>query len=95
MAIKKSARGGTKVLFELPSDIGAREVYLCGDFNDWAPDATRLRRHQDGRFSVTLPLEPGSYRYRFLIDGERWENDWSADDYPPNDYGGHDSLITV
>jgi len=97
MVTKKSTRNGaTKVTFELPADVGAREAYLCGDFNDWDRAATRLTRHRDGHFSVSLPLESGrSYRYRFLLDGERWENDWAAEAYAPNEFGGEDSLVTV
>ena len=97
MVTKKAQRGGvTRVVFELPADVDAREAYICGDFNDWDREATRLTRHRDGRFSVTVPLESGrSYRYRFLLDGQRWENDWSAEAYAPNEYGGEDSLITV
>jgi hypothetical protein len=53
-------------------------------------------RRKDGRFSVTvaLPAER-SYRYRFLLDGERWENDWDAEMYVNNVYGTEDSLISV
>jgi hypothetical protein len=51
---------------------------------------------KDGSFSVTISLKPGSsYRFRYLLDGERWENDWAADSYIPNDYGGEDSLVEV
>jgi hypothetical protein len=43
-----------------------------------------------------LWLEAGQqYRFRYLVDGERWENDWAADAYLPNAYGGEDSVVTV
>ena len=68
---------------------------LCGDFNDWSAEATALERGDDGRWQVSIPLEPGrSYRYRYLLDGERWENG-RADRYEPNPYGGVDSVIVV
>ncbi len=35
------------------------------------------------------------YRYRFLLDGERWENDWAAEIYLPNSFGSEDSLVTI
>jgi len=28
-----------------------------------------------------------------LIDDERWENDWAADDYVPNGFGGDNSVV--
>jgi hypothetical protein len=53
-------------------------------------------RRKDGRFSVTvaLPAER-TYRYRFLLDGEQWENDWDAEMYVHNEFGTEDSLISV
>jgi len=27
--------------------------------------------------------------------GKRWENDWAADDYIPNDHGSHDSVVDL
>ena len=68
---------------------------LCGDFNDWSAGATALERGDDGTWQVSIPLEPGrSYRYRYLLDGERWENG-QAGPYEPNPYGGVDSVIAV
>jgi hypothetical protein len=53
-------------------------------------------RRKDGRLSVTVSLPVDrSYRYRYLIDGTHWENDWDAEMYVHNDYGSEDSLIRV
>ena len=97
--IKKSYGKGNKtcrVTFELPAEIDATTAFLAGDFNDWSPDANPLTRRKDGRFSVTVSLPAAAtYRYRFLIDGERWENDWQAEGYAHNDFGSEDSLVTV
>ena len=96
MARKVESKGGrtSRVTFELPPDIGARQVQLCGEFNGWSTTATPLAARKDGRFSVTLSLPTGSaYRYRFLVDGERWENDWAADGYVQNGFGGDDSVL--
>jgi hypothetical protein len=55
-----------------------------------------MRKLKDGTFSVTVKLEPGrAYRFRYLIDGTRWENDWRADRYEPNSFGGDDSVVVV
>jgi hypothetical protein len=51
---------------------------------------------RDGRFSTTISLEAGqTYRFRYLLDGDRWENDWEADGYAPNAFGSEDSLIKL
>jgi hypothetical protein len=55
-----------------------------------------MTKRKGGRFSVTLTLEGGrSYRFRYLVDGHRWENDPAADGYIPNEYGSEDSVITT
>ncbi|MFQ5747601.1 MAG: glycogen-binding domain-containing protein [Gemmatimonadota bacterium] len=59
--------GDTPVVrFELP-DPGANEVAVTGEFNEWAPMALRL----EGRTWVgETVVEPGVYRFGFLVDGE-------------------------
>src|SRR3954465_16019759 len=95
--IKRGAGGGSvEVTFEVHPALNAQRANLCGDFNDWNNDANPMQRRDDGGFTVTLQLEPGrSYRFRYLLDGERWENDWAADDYVRNEYGGDDSLVDL
>jgi 1,4-alpha-glucan branching enzyme len=93
-----SKRNGstTKVTFELPQESAGEQVSLCGEFNEWAPERTPMTKRKGGRFSVTLTLEGGrSYRFRYLVDGHRWENDPAADGYIPNEYGSEDSVITT
>ena len=45
---------------------------------------------------MTVDLDAGrAYRFRYLIDGQRWDNDWAADAYVPNDFGGDDSVVDL
>lgn len=94
---KQHLKNGTcKVTFDLTAGAGVEDVHLCGEFNDWSPTATPMTRRKDGTFRVTVALEPGrSYRFRYLLDGDRWENDWAADDYVPNEHGGDDSVVVA
>ena len=79
--------------FRLPVSVGAERVWLVGELNDWSRTAHPMRREGDW-FTVTLELEPGrSYRYRYLLDGDRGENDWAADEYVPNEFGTDDSVV--
>jgi hypothetical protein len=96
-AVEPAAQAGAvDVTFTLPAEVHAETVALAGEFNGWSAGDIFLERDSDGSWRVTVPLEPGrSYRYRYLIDGERWENDWHADRYEPNPYGGTDSVIVV
>ena len=88
--------GTTKVTFELPAEYAGEQVCLCGEFNSWAPDAAPMTKRKDGRFSTTLTLQQGqSYRYRYLVDGDRWVDDPEPDAYVDNDYGSKDSVVIV
>ena len=49
----------------------------------------------EGDWLLTVTLAPGTYRFRYLLDGQRWENDWAADDYVDNTYGGQDSVVDI
>ena len=92
---KPGAKGTTKVTFNLPKEVQAEKVAVCGDFNDWDPEANPMKKLKDGRFQAAVNLPEGEYRYRFLIDDETWENDWEAEAYAPNPFGGEDSIIRV
>ncbi|MEW6601714.1 MAG: PilZ domain-containing protein [Nitrospirota bacterium] len=90
--------GKCKVSFRLPSAAApdARNVALAGEFNNWDTTATPMKRLKNGDFKITLSLDSGrEFRFRYLIDGTRWENDWSADKYLPNDFGADDSVVVL
>lgn len=74
----------------------ASSVNVVGDFNGWDQKATPMKKLKDGSFTVTVKLpKDKEYRFRYLIDGARWENDWHADRYVPNAFSGEDSVVTV
>ena len=95
--MKKTAQknGKISVTFELPAGVVEQTAAVCGDFNGWTTDALPMKRRKDGSYSATIRLDPGRYRYRYLLDGERWENDWRADAYEPNEYGSDDSILEL
>ncbi len=78
------------VAFEYAGDGGRVEV--AGDFNDWEP--TALEKGEDGVFRTTLPIAPGTYEYKFVIDGT-WVADPDNPDTVPDPYGGQNSVLTV
>jgi len=87
-----------RVTFRLRKEAvgAAKKVAVIGDFNDWNGDATPMKKLMNGDFEITLELPAESeYRFRYLLDGCRWENDWSADRYVPNPYGCDDSVVIV
>ncbi len=87
-----------KVTFRLPKEVIPRvkKVTIVGEFNNWNEESNQMKRLKDGNFVLTLELAKGKeYRFRYLIDGNRWINDWYADKYLKNPYGGEDSVVIV
>lgn len=91
-------RPACKVTFNLPKEAvpNARKVNIVGDFNKWDKEATEMKKLKDGGFSVTIELETNrQYRFKYLVDDSRWENDWNADRYEPNPFGDEDSIVVL
>jgi len=87
----------SKVTFVLPKEAveNAETVAVLGDFNNWQ-NGIVLSKQKDGSFKTAVELEKGrSYEYRFLINGEKWENDWAAEAYAPTPFGNYNSVVTA
>ncbi len=75
--------------------MNAQTVKLAGDFNGWNSEVTPLRRlDADGTFEVRLPLGPGRYRYRYVVDG-RWINDPFNAAVESNPFGELNNIVVV
>lgn len=84
-----------KVTFSVPAEIVSKEVSLAGDFNNWDPTSSKLEKKKDA-WVTELRLKPEtSYKFKYLIDGKKWENDYAADAYVPNEFGTEDSVVTI
>jgi chromosome partitioning protein len=82
------------------SDPSANDVRIAGDFNGWIPDkGVRSLIESDGGERVwtkILQLPPGTYQYRYVVDGE-WREDPQS---PEADSGtapeaGRSSILVV
>lgn len=51
-------------------------ISLVGDFNHWNPENDLMQKGNDGIWRLKKRLPRGTFRYRYIIDGE-----WSADIY--------------
>jgi CHAD domain-containing protein len=95
MIKERDRSGAVAVTFTLPSAVGALHAAVCGEWNDWSPDEDVMDLVESG-FVRTILLDGGRpYRFRYLLDGSRWENDWAADRYVPNPFGGTDSVLDL
>jgi chromosome partitioning protein len=79
-------------------DPGAADVRIAGDFNGWVPDRDVLSStHQEGETRVwrkVLRLAPGTYEYRYVVDGE-WREDPANPEHMPTAMGPPNSLLVV
>ena len=90
-------KGLVRVAFELPSTVWAERVNLVGEFNDWDTLSTPMTRERaDANWRAIVELRTGQrYRFRYLVDGKEWINDWYADDFVENPYGSDDSVVDL
>lgn len=98
MLKKHYYKGGNRcrVWFYLPEEVNAETAFLVGDFNGWDEGANPMNKKKDGSFYTALTLDTGrSYQFRYRLDNERWENDWSADAYATNEMGTENSVVEV
>lgn len=91
-----------QVTFEVSKEAAeeASQVYLLGEFADWEP--VELKKLKTGVFRGTVKVptnEQSSYQYRYrmvMADGsEKFDNDWEAESYISNPFGGENSVISV
>jgi hypothetical protein len=99
LGIKKKfieERNICEVTFRFPREASlyVRKVTVVGDFNNWDKETNPLEKQDNGDFTTTLQLDAGKeYRFRYLIDSHRWENDWHADKYVKSPYDVDDSVV--
>ena len=72
----------------------ARKVFVAGNFNDWRVDATPLQKAEEGEWVLNLALRPGTYEYRFVVDGQ-WCDDPLAKERVKNPHGGWNAVLRV
>jgi chromosome partitioning protein len=79
-------------------DSRADDVRIAGDFNGWVPDkGVRSLIESEGETRVwtkILKLTPGTYQYRYVVDGE-WRSDPENPDATKNPAGGRNSILVV
>ncbi|OQY40729.1 MAG: glycoside hydrolase [Spirochaetaceae bacterium 4572_7] len=101
MSIKKrvlKSKPECKVTFVLDKEAcsDAETVTIVGDFNNWNRSETQLKKSKNGDFTVTMNLASGKdYQYRYLINDNKWINDWNADSYAPTEYDSENSVVSI
>jgi hypothetical protein len=85
------------VVFNYKSDTKGIRIFLAANFNDWKPDNEQFLMKDDdgdGVWSITVKLTPGTYQYKYVIDG-KWTQDQYAPGSAPDGFGGNNSQFDV
>lgn len=73
----------------------AKAVCVVGEFNDWSVETHPLQQQDYGTWRITLQLPPGRYQYKFVIDGNKWEDDADNPNRTINEFGTSNSILEV
>lgn len=85
------ASGGIMFLLH---DRDAQDVRVWGSWDPSGKPQLQAKRVTAGIWCAHLPyVEPGSYKYRFLLDGARWMYDPENPRRDSNEMGGFDSIV--
>lgn len=72
----------------------AKKVSVVGSFNNWDMKALPAKKDLKGTWSTKLNLRPGRYEYKFVVDGQWW-NDPNCKANVPNSFGSNNSVIEI
>jgi hypothetical protein len=85
---------GETVIFNTKFD-WATDVRIAGDFNNWSPEQPmRQDPARPGEWKLSLPLRPGRYRYRLVVDG-KWMTDPFNKYVETNQFGELNNVVEV
>jgi len=93
--------GGVLFQYDAPA---AQRVNLAGEFNDWGgtligpfdPTIDPMTKDEKGIWQIVIPLKPGRYEYKFVLDGGVvWKHDPNNAERVDDGYGGYNSVLVI
>lgn len=90
--VPKNRRKKIEFLFNAPPF--AEAVFLAGDFNDWNGKKHCMKKGRIGVWEKTLMLSPGTYEYKYIVDGN-WQEGVSISEKRMNSFGTYNNLIVI
>jgi len=86
------------VVFNYKTPTAAKKkIYLAGNFNSWNPSDEKFLMKDDdgdGMWTIVVKLAPGSYQYKYVIDGA-WTKDPYSPGSAPDGFGGQNGQFDV
>lgn len=90
----KTPRAPRRAVTFILEDAPGKDVRVDGSFNGWKPEKQLVDKENTGFYSCRMLLEPGTYEYKFVVDGE-WKLDESNPNFAPNSLGSLNSVLVV
>jgi hypothetical protein len=72
----------------------AKSVKLAADFTEWEKFPLDMIKSEDGIWFTMVPLPPGHYSYRFIVDGQ-WRDDPRPNQRVPNSFGTVNTVVEI
>ena len=97
------AAGEVEFVYTPGADEEFSEVYLAGDFTSWDSGKVLLEKQDDGSFSAVVELDPGTYKWKMIRDGQ-WVQSMeplkdqiqpAAASFVDDGFGGKNAVLTV
>jgi 1,4-alpha-glucan branching enzyme len=74
----------------------ARSVFVSGSFNGWQTVEHRLERKEGGLWETSVPIAPGRYEYKFVVDSSWMPDPTNPMKVPvPLPFTGYNSVLEV
>ena len=81
-----------KVTFTVPAK-DAEKVAVVGDFNNWNPKGSMLKKLKNGTFKGTFDLpKEKTFEFKYIVDGD-FINETEADRYQWSDFAGSENAV--
>ncbi len=81
-------------VFYYDSLSNVENLQVAGDFNNWQATDYDSWRSGDSIY-VEIPLKPGEYTYKFILNNSEWIPDPNAAGYTIDPFGGRNSVLKV
>lgn len=95
IGFRAPTRNGEMVEFTFHDD-HAESVQFVGDPNNWIKDSAPFKRMANGLWTASVRIrEQQRFRYKFLIDNERWIEDPTHGMKEEDGFGGFHSVLQI
>lgn len=91
--VKETGVKKQKITFSFDAPY-AQNVCVVGAFNDWDENKHPLKKDASGLWTKSIMIEPGTYEYKFVIDGS-WEIDPANSNVVENPFGSLNNVLRI